>query len=87
LTRQAKLVGEFRSSATDHSREIIPIVPPRRLEATVTANLRQGPGTDTPRVGLLAKGQKVTAVARLGSWFQVVTPSGEKAWLHRSVAR
>ena len=87
LTRQAKLVGEFRSSETGQSRELIPIVPPRRLEATVTANLRQGPGTDTPRIGLLTKGQKVTAVARLGSWFQVVTSSGEKAWLHRSVAR
>jgi hypothetical protein len=86
-TRQAKLVGEFRSSAPDLSKELIPIVPPRRLEATVTANLRQGPGTDTPRIGLLAEGQNVTAIARLGSWFQVVTASGEKGWVHRSLVR
>jgi hypothetical protein len=87
LTRQANLVSEFRSSPTNQLQELIPIVPPRSLEAAVTANLRQGPGTDSPRIGLLSKGQKVTAVARLGSWFKVVTPSGEEAWLHRSVVR
>jgi uncharacterized protein YgiM (DUF1202 family) len=87
LTRQAKLVGEFRTTEPELSGKLIPIVPPRLLEATVNANLRSGPGTDTPRVGLLAKGGRLTAVARLGSWFQVETASGEKAWIHRSVVR
>jgi ABC-type lipopolysaccharide export system ATPase subunit len=63
----------------------LPQEPSVFTNATVNANLRLGPGTDTERIGLLAEGEKITAVARLGSWFQVRTENGETAWLHRSV--
>jgi hypothetical protein len=87
LTRQARLVSEFRAASPNRTAELIPIVPRRELEASVKANLREGPGTDTVRIGQLEKGQKVTAFARRGDWFQVETTDGTKAWIHRSVVK
>ena len=87
LIRQARMVADVRSSSLDSSDELIPIVPPRSLEATVVANLRESPGTDKPRVGSVAAGQQLMAVARWGEWFQVETGSGDRAWIHGSVVR
>lgn len=87
LTRQARLVSEFRAATPHRTGELIPIVPSRELEASVKANLREGPGTDTARIGQLEKGETVTAFARMGDWFQVETKEGTQAWLHRSVVK
>ncbi len=87
LARQAKLLSEFHLNLPNLAEQTIPIVPPRRLEARVNCNLREGPSIDAPRVGGLLVGQKVAAVARVGNWYQVETKSGQKAWLHRSVVR
>jgi hypothetical protein len=87
LTRQARMVAEVRSSALDASEELIPIVPPRSLETLVTANLREAPGTDKPRVGSVGAGVQLLAVARWGEWFQVETDTGDRAWIHGSVVR
>jgi len=37
-------------------------------------NLREGPSTDYPSIGLLAKGQKLTVLGRLGEWYAVYNP-------------
>jgi Bacterial SH3 domain len=87
LVRQAGTVAEVRSSSVSSEEELIPIVPPRSLETLVTANLREAPGTDKPRVGQVAKGTELTAVARWGEWFQVETDSGTRVWIHGSVVR
>jgi uncharacterized protein YgiM (DUF1202 family) len=87
LVRQAKMVAEVRSSSLNPSEEIIPIVPPRSLEAVVNANLREAPGTDKARVGHVDKGKQMMAVARWGEWFQVETDAGFRAWIHGSVVR
>ena len=87
LIRQARMVAEVRSSSVHPSSEVIPIVPPRNLETRVYANLREAPGTDRPRVGQVAPGVRLLAVARWGEWFQVENDSGERAWIHESVVR
>ena len=87
LVRQAMMVAEVRSSALNSSLELIPIVPPRNLETRVNANLRESPGTDKPRVGQVAEGVQLLAVARGGEWFQVETDTGDRVWIHGSVVR
>ena len=87
LVRQARTVAEVRTASPNPSEELIPIVPPRSLEARVTANLRQAPGTDKPLVGQVTQGELLLAVARWGEWFQVETGSGVRAWIHGSVVR
>lgn len=87
LVRQAMMVAEVRSSALNSSLELIPIVPPRNLETRVNANLRESPGTDKPRVGQVAEGVQLLAVARWGEWFQVETDTGDRVWIHGSVVR
>jgi len=37
-------------------------------------NLREGPSTDYPSIGLLSKGQKLTVLGRLGDWYAVYNP-------------
>ena len=87
LVRQARTVAEVRTASPNPSEELIPVVPPRSLEARVTANLRQAPGTDKPLVGQVTQGELLLAVARWGEWFQVETGSGVRAWIHGSVVR
>lgn len=87
LVRQANSVSQFRIAAPNQPPDVIPIVPPRSLEAVVKANLREEPGTTAGRVGTLEKGQRVLALARLGTWFQIETEAGVKAWVHQSVVR
>jgi hypothetical protein len=87
LIRQARMVAEVRSSSLDASEELIPIVPPRSLMTLVTANLREAPGTDKPRMASVAPGVQLLAVARWGEWFQVETGTGDRAWIHGSVVR
>jgi len=87
LVRQARMVAEVRSASWNASEEVIPIVPPRNLTTRVNANLREGPGTDQSRVGQVAQGAELVAVARWGEWYQVETDSGERAWIHVSLVR
>jgi len=87
LVRQANTVSKFRAGAPNQPPDVIPIVPPRSLEAVVKANLRGEPATHAGRLGTLEKGQRVMALARWGSWFQVETDGGLKAWIHQSVVK
>lgn len=84
LVRQSKTIAEVRSH---ESRELLPIVPPRQIEARAAANLRKGPGADTERVGSVAAGTMLEAVARLGDWFQIRTERGETVWIHRGLVQ
>jgi predicted RNase H-like nuclease (RuvC/YqgF family) len=88
LVRQVSTMEEYRSRAGNGSSELIPIVPPRELEVVVSvANLRRGPGLDEPRETSAKQGTRLTAVARVGSWYEVQTVSGDRAWIHQSVVR
>jgi len=55
--------------------------------ATATANgdtnLRQGPGTNYPRVGLLKKGESLKIIGKNkdGSWWQLEGKDGKPAWI------
>lgn len=84
LLRQVRTVAEIRSKGP---KELIPIVPPRWVEVQTQANLRAGPGTDHERVGTLAAGTKVQALAREGEWYQVRTDDGATAWIYRRLVR
>ena len=84
LVRQCKTIAELRSR---QSKELLPIVPPREIEVRAAANLRSGPRTDSERIGGVATGTRLTAIARLGDWFQVRTESGQEAWIHRGLVQ
>jgi len=71
----------------------IPTVTGTPLGATVVVragqdqiNVRSGPGTDYPRVGVLIPGQRVSAYGRTpgGDWVQIAYPgvSGGVAWVY-----
>lgn len=87
LVHQADLIAEYLLNVSNLLEKAVPIVPPRRLEARVNCNLREGPSLDARRVGGLLEGQQVEAVARLGDWYQAEMESGRMVWLHRSVVR
>lgn len=85
LVRQARTVAEIRTSAA--GADVLPIVPPRDLEVTSTANLRAGPGLDEERVGSATTGDRLRALARAGHWYHVETEAGLRAWVHSSLVR
>jgi hypothetical protein len=71
----------------------IPTVTSTAVGAEVTVNndqeqinIRSGPGTDYPKVGVLVAGQTVPAVGRSpgGDWIQIVYPGvpGGRAWVY-----
>lgn len=84
LMRQARTVAEIRRK---EPREVMPIVPPRPMEVQAQANLRSAASSESPRVAGVEIGALVEAVARQGEWFQVVTATGTKAWIHRALVR
>jgi SH3 domain-containing protein len=88
LVQQARAVAAVgaRPSGID-SAGIVRIVPPRTLSVTVAANLRKGPDSALERVAGAKPGAQLTAVARLGDWFQVETGAGQLAWIHRATVR
>jgi hypothetical protein len=84
LVRQSRTIAEVRSR---QSKELLPIVPPREIEVRAAANLRSAPRSDSERVGGVVAGTRLTAIARLGDWFQVRTDSGRDAWIHRGLVQ
>lgn len=48
------------------------------------SNLREGPGTQTPVIGRVDSGQRVTLLGRSGSWWKVRTADGREGYLHGS---
>lgn len=50
------------------------------MAATTNVNIRKGPGTDTAKVGLLRKGEKITAIGTSGGWTKVEWKGGI-AWV------
>lgn len=59
------------------------------VDAVVNSiNVREGPGTDTPAIGTLARGTSATLVDDGNDeWFKVVTSDGVQGYVNRSVAR
>jgi hypothetical protein len=87
LVQHARTVAEVSAQQGAEWTGIIPIVPPRTIDVTVGANLREGPDVSRARVGGAQAGTRLVAVARLGDWFEVETGSGRTAWIHRSTVR
>ena len=57
----------------------------RTMQASQRANLRNGPGTDYDKVGLLEVGDEVTVTGEAGEWLRVETPNGGEAFVHGSL--
>jgi Bacterial SH3 domain len=87
MIRQARTVAEMAARHASETAGLIPIVPARTVEVAVTANLRTGPDTARPRVGMAKPGTRLKAVGRLGEWFEVQTEAGRTAWIHRATVR
>jgi Bacterial SH3 domain len=92
--RAGELVGHARAVAEvtvppvrDTSGGVIPIVPARSVEVLEAANLRHGPGSAERRLGVALPGTRLTAVGRMGEWFEVDTEAGQRVWIHRTLVR
>ena len=57
----------------------------RRMRASERANLRNGPGTDYDKVGLLEVGDEVAVTGEAGEWFRIESPDGGEAFVHGSL--
>ncbi|EYD75498.1 hypothetical protein Rumeso_02925 [Rubellimicrobium mesophilum DSM 19309] len=44
-------------------------------------NLREGPGTDAPTLGLLREDDEVAVLAAEGDWLRIRTESGAEGWI------
>ena len=63
---------------------------PQMRIATVTvnkANLRTGPGKHNSPLMTVAEGTRLAIETRQGSWYRVIAPSGERAWVSSTVVR
>ncbi len=56
------------------------------LYAKMTCNIRSGPGTEHPVVGVASQGQRFQIAYRVGGWYKLKDEEGEpERWMHRSV--
>jgi hypothetical protein len=84
LLRQARTIAEIRGGEPT---ELIPLVPPRKLEVLAAANLRRAPSSDSEKLGGVEPGTELKAVARRGEWYQVEVEGMEPVWIHRRLVR
>ncbi len=52
-----------------------------------TANVRQGPSTSFTVLGQLSANDRVTLLGQHKDWLHIITPLGQKAFLHTSLAK
>ena len=53
------------------------------VQPSVYVNLRDGPSSSAPVVGVIAKGAKLSVLDRKRGWVQVTDPaSGKKGWIY-----
>ncbi|EFO81763.1 hypothetical protein OSCT_0340 [Oscillochloris trichoides DG-6] len=60
---------------------------PPQAEATINANLRSGPSTNTAVVAVVRKGTQVGLLERQGDWYRVRTPDGTQGWMANTVLK
>lgn len=58
-----------------------------QLKARGIANLRQAPDTKSPTLGSLAANDTVVLLGQHNEWLHVQTPTGKKAFIHKSLVR
>ena len=56
----------------------------RVMQARTRVNIRNGPGTQYDRVGLLDTGQEVRVIEESGDWLRIAGPDGGEAFVHAS---
>ena len=57
----------------------------RRMRVRTPANLRDGPGTQHDKVGLLEAGREVRVTGQVGDWLRIEDPQGGEAFVHGSL--
>jgi uncharacterized protein YgiM (DUF1202 family) len=55
------------------------------ISASGGGNIREQPTTDSQIVVALPQGTEITVLGKQGRWYQVIAPSGRKAWAHESL--
>ncbi|WP_129632061.1 SH3 domain-containing protein [Candidatus Oscillochloris fontis] len=61
-------------------------VPPQ-AEATINANLRSGPSTNTSVVAVVRKGTRVSLLEREDDWYRIRTPDATEGWMASTVLK
>lgn len=57
-----------------------------KLKAKSTANLRQGPSTSFTAIGKLNPNDTIILLGQHNEWLHIITPVGQRAFLHKSLA-
>ncbi len=53
--------------------------------ATINANLRRGPSTNTAALDVVLKDTRVYLLERQGDWYRIRTPDGTEGWMANTV--
>jgi Bacterial SH3 domain len=79
---QERLKGQEENSKLEGE---VPFAIPLQLRVVSSANLRKGPGLDTPIVFTMKEGQAVVGYSYRGLWVRVKTEDGQGGWIHYSL--
>ena len=69
--------------ATEQAFDIVPA--DRMMQARTRTNVRNGPGTEHTRIGLLEAGEQVRVTGESGEWLRIEAPDGGAAFVHGSL--
>ncbi|MFZ5519475.1 MAG: SH3 domain-containing protein [Candidatus Zhuqueibacterota bacterium] len=72
------------SSGGSSSSSSSPLYSGVKMKITDPVKIRMGPGTDHPEITTLTTGTEVTRIDQQGEWFEVITRSGTKGFVHQS---
>lgn len=62
--------------------DVVPLVPPLSRTTNSPTNLREGPGVEFERKGLIPVGEELSVLAAAGEWRHVERPTGTRGWVH-----
>jgi hypothetical protein len=80
--QQERLKGQEENSKLEGE---VPFAIPLQLRVVNAANLRMGPGVDTPIVFTMKEGQALVGYSYRGLWVRVKTDDGHGGWIHYSL--
>jgi hypothetical protein len=77
--QQERLKGQDEDSRLEGE---VPLAIPLQLRVVSTANIRKGPGLDTPIVFSLQEGQALVGYSYRGQWVRVKADDGRSGWVY-----
>jgi len=80
--QQERIKGQEENSKLEGE---VPFAIPLQLRVVSSANLRTGPGVDTPIVFTMKEGQALVGYSYRGLWVRVKTDDGHGRWIHYSL--